>query len=224
MSIRLILLCREGQARQAYLNEARKSGVNVDVVATYGDLFRTMTDNPYQGVMIDLVTSMKASKDEKGTAQEILEVFPIVQLRYDNDTSSIFTISFGKTFDSGSLADFITKECQAFLPRELRLNARRALNFNILISRDESFNQNSSERTITINTSKGGCFLFSTQDWSKTTDIWFIINELQDKTPIVGEVRRYVPWGKTMTIPGLGISFKNIKAAQLEELIRKYSI
>jgi hypothetical protein len=50
------------------------------------------------------------------------------------------------------------------------------------------------------------------------------INELQDKTPISGDIRWKMEWGKTMMIPGIGINFKQIKANQREELIDKYSL
>jgi hypothetical protein len=51
-----------------------------------------------------------------------------------------------------------------------------------------------------------------------------VFNELTDKTPLCGEIRWYVQWGRTMTMPGIGISFKQIKTQQLDELIEKYSL
>ena len=100
MSAKLILLCKEGDAREAYLKEAKAIGVEVDVVSTYSELFKTTITNPYQGVMIDLPTSMRASKDEKGIVQEILEVFPIVQVKWDAATNVIRTMSLGKSISS----------------------------------------------------------------------------------------------------------------------------
>ncbi len=224
MSMRVILVCKEGASRQTYLNETKKNEVEVDAVSTFGELFQAMIINPYQGVMIDLVTSMKASREEKGVAQEILDVFPVIQLKLENETGTIRTISLGSSSGSGSLVDFINNECRIFAPRAVRLSARKSINFNVLLSKEEHINEKLSEHTVTINASLSGCFLYSSQDWSAITNVWFMINELQDKSPIKGDIRWAVPWGKNMVIPGIGISFKKIKPEQLEELTTKYSV
>ena len=183
-----------------------------------------MITNPYQGVMIDLIPSMKASREEKGAAQEILDVFPLIQLKLENETGIIRTISFGSSSGSDSLVNFINNECRIFTPRAIRLSVRKSINFTVVMSKEEHMNEKLLERTVTMNASQGGCFLFSSQDWSNTADVWFIINELQDKSPIKGDVRWAVSWGNNMAIPGIGISFNKIKPEQLEELTNKYSL
>jgi hypothetical protein len=165
MGAKLILVCRDGEASQAYLNEAKKIGAEVDVVSTYGELFNAMIETSYQGVMVDLVTSMKASKEEKGMAQEIIEVFPIIQLKWDNESKAIRTISLSKSLNSDSLADFVTAECEVFTPRAIRLNVRKSIHFNTIIYREEKMMEKNIEKTVTINAPKGGCFLFSVQDY-----------------------------------------------------------
>jgi Tfp pilus assembly protein PilZ len=101
---------------------------------------------------------------------------------------------------------------------------RKVVHFNVLLSNDESMDEKKLERTVMINISKGGCFLFSGRDWSDTSKAWLIINELTDKTPIEGDIRWSVEWGKQMTIPGIGLSFKHIKSSQLEELVHKCTL
>ena len=224
MSAKLILLCKEGDAREAYLKEAKAIGVEVDVVSTYSELFKTTITNPYQGVMIDLPTSMRASKDEKGIVQEILEVFPIVQVKWDAATNVIRTMSLGKSISCDTLNEFINKECQEFPARAIRLNTRKIINFNTLISKEETMYDKHIERTVTINCSRGGAFFFSAQDWKDLNTVWFIINELQDKSPIVGKIRWAIAWGKALKIPGIGISFKHINPNQMEELTEKYQV
>ena len=222
--MKLILVCKEGNARQAYLNEIKALGVDVDVVSSYYEFLKTRVSNPYQGLMIDLVTQMKMPMEEKNVSKEILGFFPTIQLKWDAESGSIRNISFGKTSTSGSLREFIHTECQSFTARAVRLNMRKVVHFNVLLSKDELMNEKALERTVTINISKGGCFLFSGLDWSNTPNAWFIINELQDKTPIAGDIRWSVQWGKQMTIPGIGLSFKHIKPSQIEELVDKCSL
>jgi len=224
MAMRLILVCKEGPARQAYLREATSIGIAADPVATFGELFKAMITTAYQGVMVDLVTSVRASREEKGIAQEILDVFPLIQLRWDPETNNIHTISCGTAVGSNTLAHFVAQECQPFKPRAIRINVRKGINFNILMSNQEEMDQANTERSVTINASKEGLFLFSCQDWSNTPNVWFVINELTDKTPIVGEIRWRQPWNKDMVIPGIGIKFKQITKQQLNELTEKGNI
>jgi hypothetical protein len=224
MSVRLILVCKEGPAKLAYLKEAKSIGIEVDSVASFGELSKAMISTPYQGIMLDLITSLKSSREEKSASQKILDVYPLVQLKWESESNAIHTISLGNPASGGSLAHFIAKECQPFKPRAIRVNPRRSINFNVAMYKQEDFNEDSVERTVTINASKGGCFLFSCRDWSAASEVWLVFNELTDKTPLCGEIRWYVQWGKTMTMPGIGISFKQIKTQQLDELIEKYSL
>jgi Tfp pilus assembly protein PilZ len=224
MGIKLVLVCKEGESRQAYLKEAKASGAEVDIVSNYGELYSTMIANSYSGVMVDLVTSMKISKEERSVAQEIIEVFPVVQLKWENTTNGIHAFSSGQTSNCDSLADFIDTGCKNFPARPLRRTNRKNINFNVTMSKNEVFYDKFLEYTVTINVSQGGCFLFSPRNWKPEENVWFIINELQDKTPIAGNVRWYMAWGKTMRMPGIGVSFKQIEPNQLDELISRYSL
>jgi hypothetical protein len=56
MIMKLILICKEGEARKAYLNEIAAMGASVDAVSSYSEFLNTKAINPYQGLMIDLVT------------------------------------------------------------------------------------------------------------------------------------------------------------------------
>ena len=80
------------------------------------------------------------------------------------------------------------------------------------------------ERTVTINVSKRGCFLFSAEDGMDGGNVWLTINELEDKTPIVGVVRWSVKWGRAMVMPGIGVAFESITPRQTDELVNKYHL
>ncbi len=221
--IRLILVCKEGPAKQAYLREAYSIGIQIDSVATFGELFKAMMTNAYQGVLVDLATSVQSSLEEKAIAQEILNIFPLIQLKWDQETNNIHTISSSNA-SSSTLAQFVSQECRPFIPRAIRLNARKGINFNILMCNNADMNQANTERSVTANISKGGCFLFSCRDWSEATDVWFVVNELKDKTPIYGEIRWRQSWGMTMAIPGIGISIRQITPQQINQLVQQYSL
>ena len=224
MSSKVLLVCKESEAKQAYLRELEATAAEVDAVASFGEVLKDMTDTAYQGVVIDLITSIKASQEKKGLLHEILELFPVLQVRWDGDSRSIRTISSGKASGASSLAEFITVQCEPFTPRTIRNTDRKPLNFNVLIHREELTQRGLPERTVTINVSKRGCFLFSAEDWMDGGNVWLTVSELEDKTPIVGVVRWSIKWGRAMTTPGIGVAFESITPRQTDELADKYHL
>ena len=224
MSSKVLLVCQESEAKQAYLRELEATAAEVDVAASFGEVLKGMADTAYQGVVIDLITSIKASQEKKGLLHEILELFPVLQVRWDGDSRSIRTISSGKASGASSLAEFITVQCEPFTPRTIRNSLRRPLNFNVLIYREESMQGDLPERTVTINVSKSGCFLFSVEDTMEGGNVWLTINELEEKTPVVGVVRWSIKWGRAMVMPGIGVAFESITSRQTDELVNKYHL
>ncbi len=219
---KLILVCRDGDARQAYLKEAERAGAEVETVSSYRELFQRTLDTAYQGIMIDLVTGLKASREEKEVVKDVLDSFPVVQLKWEREAGAVRAVSLGKALSNASVKDFIESDCRPFKPRAIRLHPRKDLHFNVLLSMDEAMAEKDLERTVTVNVSKGGCLLFTGRDWTNVRDAWFVIQELKDKTPISGEIRWFLPWGKKMGIPGIGVRFRRMTAEQQKELAEKY--
>ena len=87
-----------------------------------------------------------------------------------------------------------------------------------------SFEVNDVTRTITLNVSTGGCFVITDQTLESGSNIAFIFKELATRTPIIGEVRWVVTWGRKMTMPGMGIKFEDIEDLQHQELTEKYGL
>jgi hypothetical protein len=101
-----------------------------------------MRAKAYQGILMDLITNMKSSREEKNAAKQILDNFPLVQLKLENETGIIRTISFGSSSESETLADFINKECRIFTPRTIRLSTRKGIHFNAIMSKDVGIQRN----------------------------------------------------------------------------------
>lgn len=224
MDIRVVLVSREGVERDAYLNAIKKLGVRVDTVTSFLGLEKLIIKTPCNGIMVDLITKIKATKQEKELAHELLELFPVVQLRREDKTGIIRTLYFGQCKGGGTIEDFINHECRSFKARGIRSSSRKNLNFNVLLSKNLVFSKKNIERTITTNISKGGCFIYSCEKWEKQSTAWFVIKELTDNTPILSEIKRYAPWGKAMQFPGIGLKYRDIKSGQFKELQDRFHI
>ncbi len=223
MDKRLILVSLEGKEKNKYLEIIEPLDVEVDTVSSFKDLQQLLTDKPYQGVMIDLKTKIKSSKNEKKLTHEILDQFPVVQLTVEGNTGEVKSLFSGKSEGTGSLEEFIKQDCASFPARSLRASVRSNIHFNTILSKTGGFQDCDVERTITIDISKGGCFVYSCYEWERKKQVSLILNDLEDKTSIVGEIRWKRPWGSALQIPGIGIKFLEIAKSQLNEIfeIRK---
>lgn len=218
MERRLVLLVKEEDAKKAYVSAVEKLGVHLETVSTFWELRSAIIDTPCHGVMVDLKAKIKSSKEEKQFAHDILELYPVVQLKWEPSTGEIRTLYFGQAKGGGTLEEFIRNECGAFEPRAIRASQRKKIHYNVILSRESGFTQNAVERTVTLDVSKGGCFVYSSDQWQLSSNTWLIIKELEDDTPIKGLVRWRIPWGERMRIPGIGLKFEEILENQLLEI------
>lgn len=224
MNTKLLLVARDGEAKQAYLDTIKHFDIDVDTVSSIMELYKTMINTPYNGVMIDAPTKIKASKEEKTLVHEILDKFPVIQLKWEGKTCVIKTLFHNQYKTGGTLNDFINQECLSFNPRTIRASVRKNINFNVILANNDDFSEENIERTVTIDVSKGGCFIYSPEKRQSNSNIWFIINELDDNTPIRSEVMWSLEWGKAMRIPSIGVMFTDIKSCQLENISDKINL
>lgn len=224
MNTRIILVSMEGDARQAYLDAIKPLGVQVDTVSSFNELYKLLTNNHYNGVLLDLKTKIKEQKENKQLVYEILERFPLVQLNFDEKTKIIRSLYFGQSVGSGTIEEFVNEECRSFEARPIRSNERKQIYFNVIIIKNGHLSEDDIDRTVTIDVSKGGCFIYSTDNWEINNRISIKIKELENSAPILCEVRWKRAWGKRMQVPGIGVKFENIDEVQLQEFCDKAHI
>lgn len=224
MDTKIILVCEENEEKNTYLDALESLAVSVQTVPSFKHLESLLLENPYHGVMVDIKTKIRAMQNEKELAYQILKKYPVVQLRIDEETGEIRTLSDGKSKHDATLEEFVEADCRKFEARAIRSSPRVKYHFNVLLSNTEIYSEDASERSITFNVSKGGCFVISSREWKLKQRVSFRINDIDDPAPITGEVRWYKPWGKSMGIPGIGIKINSIKESQLLEIFEKARI
>ena len=223
MSIRLALVSPEGEIRDIYARAIKALDVQYDVVTTFKELYYSMEKVPYNGILIDLATKMKAPHD-MGLVENILGNFPVLYLKWEDQTKSLKTYYPGQQLAGGDLGDFVGKQCCSFDARTISTEKRLGFHHCILLSKDSAFREGNVERTITLNVSEKGCFIFTNQEWTIPSNVWIIVKGLSDETPIVGAVRWFFKWGVRGQAPGIGIKFLQIKEAQMHEICSTKSI
>jgi hypothetical protein len=215
MDIRVLLIVQEESAKEKYLAALDKCGVHVFVSESFSDLSNEICSQSFHGIFLDLPTKIKALKLNKNYVYSLVEKFPVAQLRINEKTGEI-SCFYSSQESGGTLQGFINSECRHFIPRMIRSDTRKEIHFNVRLYKTPD--GDSPELSTTINISKGGCFIFSVQEWNLGDDIWIEIIELSDNQFINGQIRQIVRWGESMKIPGIGVEFQEISASQLSEL------
>ena len=193
------------------------SDVEIDTVESFADLYMALKGINYHGVIIDCVANMKATNTEKELIRRIKEAFPVILVKLE-DSEKVQVFPYSKLKEQLTLHEFILRECSSTQARMLRSHSRKNIALNVVLSRDSVFTEKNTLRTTTINISKGGCFIYSAEEWRVSENVWFILNDLRDKTPISGMINRYCEWGTSLRFPGIGLEFQYITPSQRKEL------
>ena len=217
MGIRILLIAREGETRKKYQEAITALGVEVVVVSSLKKTDRVLMDLSYHGVIIDMRTKIEILRDDNELVYTALRKFPVAHLNLESRTGDIRLFYSGQKAGA-TLEDFVNLECRPFTPRILGFCLRKQVHLNVVLSKNKEFSPEHCERTVTVDISGGGCFVFSVRDWKPGDSAWLSIKELQDNTPICGLVRWCLKWGERMQVPGIGLKFMEITELQAKEI------
>lgn len=207
------------QAREAYLECVRAARAEADVVSGPRALHERLVREAYSGLLVDLPTLIKAPHADKCMVRKDMELYPVLRLRYDEGERKVRGLFYGQESPDGDVvAQFIRQELGAVSPRLLRASPRRKLNFNALVCRGDVFDPENALRTVTLDVSRGGCFLVTCEEFPPGAEICLRFLELGDPAPMRAVLRRRVEWGKSMAVPGIGVEFLDLSEEQRKAL------
>ncbi|MGR3319139.1 MAG: PilZ domain-containing protein [Candidatus Anammoxibacter sp.] len=221
MSICVLLAIKDEEVRKECQVAIKNLGINYEIVPSVSEVYNTLCHKPFNGVIIDMHMKIKSHGTEKILEREVENIYPVLCLRRDGDTKKILSMYLGPHREKGAenmtMKYFISHLCRGFEARKIRLK-RALVNFNVLLFKDNKIPLEDGERCFTIDISKSGCFISSTQNWDNQDHVWFVINELNNNTPILGAIIRHNNWGESMRVPGIGVGFQEIEESQHEKL------
>jgi hypothetical protein len=120
---------------------------------------------------------------------------------FDLYPTAKFRVTGGKVVMPGETPQTFVAKCGEFEPRMIRKEDRETKFIAVYLSARETFED--AEKTITINVSDHGMFVFSSRTWQAGDRVWV---KIHDEAEVISAVVRSVkPWGKNKGIPGLGL-------------------
>ena len=219
LKTKILLVAEAGLARAAYLEILRDLDVEVDCIASPDEMTGVLVDAAYSGLLVDVPTMIRCECVDKNRITRIMNRFPVLRLMYNPKYGGIRGLSQGGTMrDNRDLTEFVLYECVPFSPRSIRVAQRMDVTFNVLLLDDITRSEVEAERTVTVDVSEHGCFVYTVRDWPLHSPAWLVVNEFEDKTPIKLRVRWWRSWGESQRMPGVGTSFESMTTHQYVQL------
>ncbi|GFO68487.1 pilus protein PilZ [Geomonas limicola] len=219
---RILIIAKDPEAGHAYAEALREIHVDYDIAGSFTEMAELATDNSYNGLLVDILTLVRSSKEEKVVAYECFNLYPVLRVKWENKKKKINLSPLEQAFSpdtASALKFFVQSRCIPFPARPLRRYNRKNYNLNVLLSPDGRFADENTLKTFTLNISLGGAFLHSTHDFAQGETVWLRFVEYPDHEPIRASVRWYLEWGQSRSIPGLGVRFEGLSEAQ-EHLVK----
>lgn len=220
---KILVVVKDTEAGDAYVNALSEIGVACDVAHSFQQMSAMAVENAYNGLLIDILTLVRCSKEEKEIAYECINLFPVLRVKWEARHKKIKLSPLEQSFSPDSdtaLRFFIETRCKSFHARSLRNHNRKAINLSLLYCSGDAFSEEQSQKSFTVNLSVDGTFLHTMNQLDKDARVWLRFLELSDQTPIEASVRWSQRWGVTRCIPGVGLRFEKMTETQAQEIRR----
>jgi PilZ domain len=218
MQPQILLAVDDEDRRLIYEAFVKKERAICHVVSSLRDVATQTVKQPYNAIFIDTPVVVRASRYEMSLAEDALRSIPNTRLNLTPKTRKIqMSVSWETKNNSHTPEEHLKYCCEnphkIVLPRD-----RIQLNLNVMLSRSSTME--SAERTVCIDFSPGGCFLFCVNDEiTLQSPVWISLLNLNDPSPILSSVCWKREWGLTNEVPGIGIRFDEMTKHQKEEIL-----
>lgn len=211
----------EAEARAAYEEALRKTGVAYDIAGCFNEVLRLSISRAYSGILIDILTLIRSSKEEKSIAYDCINYYPAVRVKWDARSRSMNLSPLDQASTGGgetTLSCFIEKRCKPFTARSLRKFKRKDVNLSLLLSRRAECVEGECLKSFTVNLSEGGAFVHTNESFARGEAVWLHFLDLSGSAPVRAEVCWRIEWGASRSIPGIGVMFTSLQEEQLEQI------
>ena len=222
---KVLIISTNAKATEAYRKAVSTLGSECEVAKSIEEMQQILRNRPFNGLILDVLTAVRAPHKDKPTIQRFSEIYPTFRARWDEKNHKIRGMVLGRSLDKADpLGAFLEMFCRHRPARVCRVTPRYRIHFNVLLSRDANCAEAQAEKTVTLDISRGGCFLISNQDWQGTKTAWVRFRDIPRIPPVQVEIRHFCAWGHAMQVPGIGVEFQQMDPLHLETICRHFPI
>jgi hypothetical protein len=218
---KILIVVNDSEAGQAYADALGEACVSYDIARSFKDMVAMATDTAYNGLVIDVLTLVRSCKDDKVIAYDCINLYPVLRVKWEGREKRInlsLLEQHGSRDVQSAVRFFVEKRCSTFAPRTLRKFKRKQIHLNAVLSPDENFAPEDTEKTFSVTLSQGGAFLHTVKEFDADCRLFVRFAGLMDQAPIPVQARWSVKWGMTRSIPGIGVSFESLSRNQEQEI------
>ncbi len=209
MADTIILVVKDQTRKASYLSLLENFDVHWKVVGSLKDAINAAAEEPHNGVLIDLPLMVRAHQAIRVGIDDVINGLPSGTLNIHAPSGEIRLLQRGdRALQCSSIEHFISM-CAGVSPKLIFSRKRVHHHYNALLASTPDLRE--PDRTVCIDISTGGCFLFCVrEDVAIDSTVWIKLIGFNDAAPIEAVVRWVREWGTTQTIPGIGVEFQNI--------------
>jgi len=219
--IKILIVVKDTEAGEAYAEALNQIGVDYDIASSFSEMSCLAIKNPYNGLLVDILTLVRSSKEEKVVAYEFINLYPVLRVKWETKKNKISLSPLEQSFSpdtASALKFFIENRCRPFTARRLRSHNRKSYNFNVQLSPDGRFSEHTTIKTFCLNISKAGVFLHTPEAFEPGTTVWLRFVDYADLEPVAASVRWSLEWGVSRSVPGIGVCFEGLSEDQEQKL------
>lgn len=207
---RILIVAKDPEAGAAYAAAVAEAGAGHDLAGSFAEMAALAVERPYNGLIIDILTLVRCSKEEKVIAYECINIYPVLRVKWEAKQKKITLGPLEQSFSPDLdpvLKFFIENRCQEFQARHLRRHKRKAVTLNVLVSGSENFFDGETWPSFTVTVSKGGAFLHTMRPLHPGEKLWLRFVDVPGEPVIPATVRWALEWGVSRAVPGVGLRF-----------------
>ncbi|MDA8428711.1 MAG: PilZ domain-containing protein [Geobacteraceae bacterium] len=218
MQPQILLAVADDERRRRYEAFLKKERVICQAVSSLRDVATQTARQPYNAIFLDMPLIVRASQYEKSLVEDALRALPHARLNITPATREISILISGESPESSQTPEEYLRYCCEQPVRIVLPRNRIPIHLNAVLT--HAPDTAAGERTVCIDISPGGCFLFCVNDEiSLQSTVWIRLVILNDPAPIQSTVCWKREWGMTNEIPGVGIRFDRMSEQQQTEIL-----
>jgi Tfp pilus assembly protein PilZ len=213
----LLLAVQDEDRRRIYEGFLDQERVAYRTVSSLRDVIAEAAQTAHNGILLDMPVIVKSSPFEKNRAEDTLRALPSAWLNISKTSGEVIALEIAADSDTQRTAAEFINHCRSVSPKIVYTRNRVHLHLNALLS--TTADMSSPVKTVSIDLSEGGSFLFSTDDTIKPrVEVWVQFVSIHDQTPIMAEICWQRPWGQDAKMPGIGVRFTAMSNIQQTEI------
>ena len=134
---RILIVANDSEAGSAYVQAITDIGVACEIANSFEQMSAMAMETAYNGLIIDILTLVRCSKEEKAIAYECINLFPVLRVKWEARNKKIKLSPLEQSFSSdtdAALNYFIESRCKSFAARSLRRFNRKDSYLSLLLS------------------------------------------------------------------------------------------